>query len=500
MDENFKQELTEIAQLVAQIEDYQRKNKIVTYKPIGNQEKFFRDRHPVRLVFGSNRSGKSVIGTLELISHALGYRPWLPEDDPDRIVRLANGQPIPVPNVGYHLVENLKISGTQVFIPKFEEWLPHKVATIKKNNLGQPVRVEYSNGSVLHVLSQEMGVSAMEGASGHYLSSDEPPRRDIWTALSRGLVDHSGNSWITATPIKASHFMADLMAQASDPKSDVGLISLSIDDNRKSRGGHLDDAAVDRFIASLPPHEIASRVYGKPAHLAGAVFKMFRPYEPFVIEPFDIPPNWPIVMGVDPAGRKPMAALWIAVAPDNTWYVFREMYSDSIVTVPQMADAIKSQEGWDRLVSGRYLPTPYMEPVVLRVIDTSGNVRERTSGLTITTMFAQEGLPFMPAKKAGYMESISAITDRLMYDTQPGAINGAPKLVFFNTCTRCVHEMMNFIWQPESAQGISTGADPVDKPLKANDDMIDIIRYFALLNVDYKGLVRMAQKLSRSID
>ena len=492
------EELRQIESLVAEIEQYNRKNKIVTFTPIGQQDKFFSMRKALRLVFGSNRSGKSVLGHLELISHALGYRPWLPEGHPDRIVRLANGEPIPVPNVGFHLVENLKTAGTQVFIPKFEEWLPAGMGVIKKNNLGQPVRVEYSNGSVLHVLSQEMGVNAVEGAAGHYASSDEPPRSDIWSALIRGLVDHSGNAWITATPIKASYFMAELMSKAVDPNSDVGLVSLSIDDNRKSRGGYLDDAAVDRFIASLPPHEIPARVHGKPAHLAGAVFKMFRPHEPYVIKPFKIPRDWPVVMGLDPAGRKPVAALWFAVAPDDTWYVFRESYNDSITTVPQLANYIKEAEKWEQLPSGRYIPSAYMESVVLRITDTSSNTREFTSGQTIAGMMAKEGLSFMPAKKIGYMESIRALTERLTYDSRVGALNGVPKLVIFNSCPRLIHEMMNFVWVPESAQSMTSGADPVDKPLKANDDMIDILRYYSLLGISYKGLTRMMRTMIRS--
>ena len=300
---------------IEKLERYYEKNKIVPFKPCGNQVQFFKSQARTRLLFGSNRSGKSVCSTVEEIAHALGYRPWLPEDHEDRIVRMDDGKPIPVPNRGYHLLENLKVAGTQVFLPKMEEWLPEGVATIKKNNMGHPVSVNFKNGSIIHVLSQEQATSALEGASGHYVVSDEPPTRDKWIALTRGLIDFSGRAWIAATPIKASHFMAELMAEANTPGSSVELISISIDDNRKSKGGHLEDKAVDEFIKSLRPDELESRLYGRPAHLAGAVFKTWQPRPPYLVEPFDIPPHWPRIMAIDPSQRKPMAGVWMADRP-----------------------------------------------------------------------------------------------------------------------------------------------------------------------------------------
>jgi hypothetical protein len=487
--EKFLQELTELNSELAYLEKIQREAKIVAFNPIGNQASFFSSRAPVRVVFGSNRSGKSVIGFAELIACAQGYRPWLPEDHPDRIVRLADGSPMPVPNRGYHLLENLKVAGTQVFIPKFEEWVPKGMAKLKKNQLGQPVRVDWSNGSVTHILSQEMGVSAVEGSNGHYLSIDEPPREDFYIALSRGLVDYAGIAWITATPIKASAFMAELMNRSFDPDTGVDLISLSIHDNRKSRGGYLDDDAVDRFIASLPLHEIESRVHGRPAHLAGAVFPTWRPLPPYYIDPVDVPLDWPRIMVVDPAGRKPMAAVWMALSPSNTWYVYRDLYDNSLRTVEDVARRIKILEGWGVTDTGRFYEKMDTEPVALRIIDTSGNEVARTSGTSITYEFSRHGLNFVPARKMDYLASINRIQEMLQYDPTSEFGKNRPQLIVFNTCKRVAHEFLNFVWHPESAQSRSHGADAQDKPLKTNDDCIDCIRYALMSNATHKGLV-----------
>lgn len=478
---------------LARLESFQRDNKIVTFKPIGNQQKFFESRAPVRLLFGSNRSGKSVCSTAEEIACAYGYRPWLREDDPNRIVRMADGEPIPVPNVGFHLLENLKVAGTQVFIPKMEEWLPKGAAKIRKNNQGQPLRVEYANGSVLHVLSQEQSTSSLEGASGHYVVSDEPPAREKWIALTRGLIDTSGIAWIAGTPIKASYFMAELMNESLH-SDEVDLISISIDDNRVSKGGYLKDKAVDRFIDSLRPEEIQARLHGKPQHLAGAVFPTWKPQPPYFIEPFDIPPWWPRIMGVDPAGRKPMAAVWIAISPDNIWYVYRDLYDASLRTVKQVSDTIKHMEGWRKTPTGQYMRGGDAEPVVLRIIDTSGNVHEKSSGHTVTSTFAQNDLFFMNAYKIGYMASIDSIQEMLRMDGEYEWDDG-PRFVVFNTCSRMSHEFMNFIWQPESSQGRSAGADPAEKPLKSNDDCLDVSRYLVMSKATHNGLRRLMDEM-----
>jgi hypothetical protein len=492
------QELLALERELAKAEQYYKDNKICTFVDLGNQVKFTESEAQTRLLFGSNRSGKSVRSTVEEIAYCLGYRPWLSEDDPHRIVRLANGEPIRPPIRGYHLLENLKVAGTQVFIPKMEEWLPKGAAKIKKNNLGHPVKVEFTNGSVIHVLSQEQTTSSLEGASGHFVVSDEPPSRDKWIALTRGLIDFSGKAWIAATPIKASHYMAELMAEASLPNSDIDFIPISIEDNRKSRGGYLEDAAVDRFIRSLKPEEVPARLHGKPAHLAGAVFNTWKPKPPFFIDPFDIPPSWPRIMAVDPAGKKPLAAVWIAISPHNKWYVYRDLYNPDFHTVKAVAEHMKEIEGWKKDKRGVWHQTNESEPVAFRLIDTSANVKEMTSGTTIMATFARHGLNFGPAHKMGYLASIDHIKEMLGdnddsdYDWDSG-----PDLVIFNTCRRLGFEMQNFIWQPDSAQTKASGADSIEKPLKTNDDCVDCTRYLTMSRAKYHALIHY---LSRERD
>ena len=491
MNKELLRQLVQLDKDLAKLEQEHRDNKIVTFKSIGRQGLFFQNAKFCRLVFGSNRSGKSTIGAAEAIAHSYGYRPWLPEDHPDRVVRMMDGDPIPVPNTGFVLLDSLKVSGVHTFLPKMKEWLPAGDYKIHYNNLKQPSMIEIlSTGSKMYIMSQEQPISSIEGSNGHWLWIDEPCTREHYIALTRGLVDNAGRVWITATPLKASYFMAELMERAADPNDDVAHINISLEDNRKSNVGFLDDEAVDRFIRTLRPDEVEARLHGKPRHLAGAVFSMWKPQEPYYVDPFDIPHHWPRIMCFDPATAKPMAAVWIAISPDNVWYVYREMYLESLRTTRMVCDWVKEQEGWEEVRPGVWYQGLNAEPVVLRLIDTSGNIEDKTSGLSVVQSFAEQQIPVMNAKKMGYMTSIDDMKDMLYVD-QEYEWSAGPRLVVFNTCSRLAHEFINFIWTPQSPLNKTQGTHPPEKPVKANDDLIDCVRYLVMTKATHNALVRM---------
>jgi len=487
-----EQAFEDLRALNRQLDEYERlkrTHKILFYEPIGEQHKFFSSKARTRCVFGSNRSGKSVVGTLELIACAMGYRPWLPVDHPDREVKLGDGSPMPVPNVGFHLLENFNTSGKMIFLAKMAEWLPKDWGKVKTNSQGQPVSVKFTNGSICHIYSQQMDINALEGPNGHYFSCDEPPKENFWIAIRRGLVDFDGISWITATPIKASYFMAELMEKCDEDTTseNYDLITLNIYDNMKSRGGYLPDRAVHEFVKSLPPDEVEARVYGRPKHLAGSVYKEWLAAPPYCIDPFEIPEEWPRIMAIDPAERKPMAAVWIAISPDNKWFVYRDVFDPALRTTEQFANYVKQVEGWEQRYDGSWYMGPDTEPVAFRLIDTAGNKLERSSGYSISTALRNEDIYVSNATKQDFAGGVDRVRSMLTFDPEYEWDTG-PQLVVFNTCRRVMYEFRNYIWQQATSQSKASGADLKDKPLASNDDALDCIRYLAVSQATYHGL------------
>lgn len=476
--------------------------KICFYKPIGNQGKFHsEDTSTVRLVLGSNRSGKSVAGVVEAIAHSLGYRPWLPEDHPDRVVHLSNGEPIPVPNIGRVIAQNYQQAVNQTIWPKIQEWAPVGWYTVKRDNRGIPIEVRWRNGSVMYFMSDDQDDMAFEGTNGHWFWGDEPFGHAKYSGLKRGLVDFSGHCWMTMTPLSQPWIHDIIVSRAGEPDSGVKLYKFSIWDNCIENGGYLRREDIEEFLSDLREEELEARLHGNFLHLAGRVYKEWDPEPPYWIPEFQIPEQWPRVCVIDPHPRKPICVLWIAVSPDDIAYVYRDLYSTRLNTVRKVADEIKRLEGWtptgeDRDGRPTFIRGDAAEPVAYRLIDDSAQEEEKTSGSTIRKKFATQQIWTELAKKRNKDAGIEAIHDALemRYEWQK------PGLQIMHGCNKTKSDFQNFCWDDWSTDKQEQLKGPKQEVRKFHDDAIDCIRYFYQSGCNYKMLKHHWRKLSTSLD
>jgi len=487
-------ELHDLLKDLQAVEALYRTNKIAFYKPLpkGDQPRFFElQRSTVRLVLGSNRSGKTATGGVEAISHSLGFRPWLPKDHPLRIVRLPNGEPIPVPNIGRVLAQNYRQAINQTIWPKYQEWAPfHLIKKVHRNAQQIPVQIDWHNGSKTYFMSDDQDDMAFEGPNGHWVWIDEPCGYRKYTGLKRGLVDFGGHLWMTMTPLGAFWINETIVERAENPGSGVNLFKFSIWDNCTENGGYLERAAIEEFLADLREDELEARLHGNFIQLAGRVYKEWEPRPPYWVEPFDIPPSWPRVCIADPHTRKPIAVLWLAVNPDNQVFVYRTMSRKDLITVKDVADEIKRLEGWER--------GDQREPVVLRIIDNSAQEQERVSGESVRFAFLQHDLFFHLAQKRNAQAGYDAIHQALRKGRYEW---DEPQLVVFNCCPEMKSNFMNFAfddWQTSGQRDIMGEKDAIRK---IYDDFIDCLRYYFQGRWDYwrlQGLMRQQESSSRA--
>lgn len=490
------QELKDLWRQLSVLELAYSTKKICFYKPIGHQSAFHAaDTATVRLVLGSNRSGKSVAGVAEAIAHSLGYRPWLPEDHPNRIVRLANNQPIPIPNVGRIIAQNYQQAVNQTIWPKIQEWAPAGWYTIKKDNRGIPVEVRWNNGSVIYLMSDDQDDMAFEGTNGHWVWGDEPFGYKKYTGLKRGLVDFSGHIWMTMTPLSQPWIHDIIVSRANDPGSGVRLFKFSVWDNCIDNGGHLRREDILEFLSDLREEELEARLHGNFLHLAGRVYKEWDPEPPYWIEPFDIPISWPRVCIIDPHPRKPVCVVWLAISPDDQIYVYRDLYEPKLRTIRAVSDAIKQAEGWterglDRDRNTVWIRGETAEPVVYRIIDNSAQEDEKTSGTTIRKDFMAQQLWTELAKKRNKDSGLKAIHDALerKYEwSEPG-------LIVFNVCRKVKSDFLNFCWDEWQTDKQRQVKGDKQEVRKNHDDSIDCIRYYYQSGCNYKMLKYHARK------
>lgn len=474
-------------------------NKIVTYRPLKriDGEDFHADggKYGVRLVLGSNRSGKTVAGVCEAIAHSLGHRPWLSPDDPNYTVRLCNGQPIPVPNIGRVIAQDFEQAVRQTIWPKYEEWAPkHMIKEIVRSPRKVPQVLRWSNGSITYFMSNDQDDMAFEGPNGHWVWADEPIDYKKYVGLKRGLIDFAGEMWMTMTPLTQPWIADVIMARANEPNSGAKTYKFSVWDNCTENGGFLERSAIEEFLSDLREDELEARLHGNFLHLAGRVYKEWEPRPPFWIDPFDVPRTWPRVCIADPHTRKPIAITWLAISPDDQIFVYRTLFDRSLKTVDMVSDEIKRLEGWVQDQDGRWIWSHEAEPVVHRIIDWSANEHERIAGLSIKRRFTDNGLHFDEAKKANAAAGYDAIHAAL----SKGPFEwDEPQLVVFNTCTPVKQNFEHFCYEEYGSGKQRDLYGDKESVRKVHDDFIDSIRYYFQSGLNYhilKSFMRQQQR------
>lgn len=490
-------ELRGILQQLESIAAYKRDYGCVFYTPIGNQGKFHAcNDKVVRLVLGSNRSGKTASGTVEAIAHALGYRPWLAPDHPDYIVRLPSGEPIPTPNVGRVVAENFAVSIQQTIVPSFQEWGRKLITHVKRDQRQVPVRLTFYNGSIIYLMSYDQDDMVFEGTKGHWAWFDEPPPYAKYIAVKRGLVDYGGRVWITMTPISQPWINDVIVARAGEPGASVEIFRYSIWHNARSNGGYLPDDAIKEFLADLREEELEARLHGNFLHLAGRVFKEWNPEAPFYKDLGRTWDRYPAVCIIDPHPRKPIAVTWIAVTPDNQYLVYRDLFDQKLNTVGDVARKMRELEGWvireafDGTWTAR--PTDAADTVCLYIIDTSANASERTSGDTVKKAFARFGIHCVDAVKHNIESGLDSIHQALKIRGEWGE----PGLIVDLKCRNVKNNFMFFCYDDWRTSRDRDLREPKQEPRKIHDDFIACIRYAYQKGVTY-GMLMSAHSRNR---
>ena len=474
--------------------------RISFYKPIGQQgaaSRALNNGAATVLVLGSNRSGKTVWGVIEALAHSIGYRPWLDPDDPDRIVRLTNGEPIPVPNTGCIIADNFKHAVQRTIGGKMREWFPSDWYKIKRDNRGIPERVIWANGSEIYLMANQQDDETFEGPDGHWVWADEPIDYRKYTGLKRGLVDHSGHMWMTMTPLNQPWIHDMIVSRANEADGSVKLFKFSIWDNCRDNGGYLRREDIEEFLKDLREDELEARLHGNFLHLAGRVFKTWQPQEPYYVPAKNIPVTWPRVCVIDPHPRKPIAVLWAAINPYDQIIVYRDLYDPSLRTVRDVATRIKYLEGWtydeekDSWTRG-----PKAEPVVLRIMDDSAKQDERTSGDTIWKRFIAEQIWAAMARKRNAAAGYDAIQNALQTEKYEW---GGLGLIVHNTCRHVKYDFMNFVWDDWTTSKQRDLKGDKQEVRKNNDDFIDCIRYIYQMGVTY-NMLKHEQRRADGVD
>jgi phage terminase large subunit-like protein len=267
-----------------------------------------------RYFFAANKTGKTTGGAIVCGEVAEGRALWGGTE------RKSSAWLTPRPKRLCFFSEDF-LTHEEAIVPTYASWMKRYILDVMKGPSGNLNRVQHKNGSVIYLRTYDQGYEKAEGKDYDLVWCDEPPPRDIYTAIFRGLVATKGLLLITAT----------LLAE-------TWLYEATMYDNN-----WLDSSARENFAALLTDEERAIRIWGKPTTLSGAIypnFKSRRP-SPFIVDQNEPPWNpltdkpWPVVLGVDPHERKPVYCAWAYITPDNNllWFDYAMVPSGSIKSI-----------------------------------------------------------------------------------------------------------------------------------------------------------------------
>ena len=210
------------------------------------------------------------------------------------------------------------------------------------------------------------------------------------------------------------------------------------------------DGQYEAMLRSLPDVERKSLLEGDWDVAEGAAFPEFSRTK-HVVEPFDLPTNWPRIRAADYGYSAPSCVLWGAIDWDNNIWVYRELYAKHL-TAEQLADRILEAEQID--------PLPHYT-----VLDSS--CWNKTGfGPSIAEVMMRQGVRWTPSDRnriQGKME----IHRRLADDPY----TKEPRVRFFSTCQNIVKQVAGIPLSKTNSEDVDT---------KAEDHAYDALRYMMM--------------------
>jgi hypothetical protein len=436
-------------------------NGINYYRPHPKQDSFHRaGRFLRRMARCGNRFGKSKMGSAEDVAWARGEREWLPKDDPARYEgipkRPTRGLII---TIDWDLSEAV-FTARQDPRGKLFELLPvDSIVSVSKNHSGKidTIHVKGKYGvsiikleTVKSFASNPLGVESLDW---DYIHVDEPCPQAMWKGASRGLVDRGGKAWFTLTPLREPWINDMFFPNMLDHRKEKSIVydngipvfwamTGSMYDNP-----YLKEEDIRIFEKSLSEEERQCRISGLPMHLAGLIYREFRPDShvlrklPLGWKEWNAPPkDWPKYFYVDPHPQTPHAVLFVTVDHTGRLYVYDEIFLK--VYSSQLAGMIRDK------LRGHFVPRPGR-------CDPSAFQPDPISGDCVAFDMQRNGVLLEKATKdlsGGIIQVKNALA--------------ADRIRVMPHCTRFLWEIARYAWDDKNGE-------PRNKPVDKDDHMME---------------------------
>jgi len=469
----------------------------------------------------SNKIGKTAFGCNVVISWVLGYEPWNYVDESDEDAVEVEGYFYRNSSLGIEPPVDIVITGEdwkmhigQTLIRELKKWSPKGWYTTKKNEQGIQYLWEWFNGSTFTLMCYTQDDSLFESSLVHGVWADEPIPRSKYVGLARGLMLTGGKTLLTLTPLKQAWLLDEFVLSERD---DIGVVSnLKITDNTdlyehdvlELRRGGLTDEQVEeffnkllwdspknyvsdrgrraksylreltdldlklkilKFVEDIDPSDVGPRLFGEFKSLVGRILKNYDSGV-HLVEPFEVPTDWPVVVMIDVHLSKPQAISYWAVNKQDVHYCIKETWEN-----------LSAEEVADSIIRSKKVNTWNIENVFIDPLSKGDSAYMRNmlgsdikdSFTIINERLGRDGMVLRVASK----DKDSGIRNIQSYLK---GVNGLATCYLFNNLERHIYEILRWVYDDDG------------KPTKDSDDhfMENWYRY-TLTGSNYSDSVRV---------
>lgn len=294
------------------------KNKRDVFKPHEGQLAPLQSHKRLKVVTAGNGFGKTALSVNAALAAVKGYNPW-------------TKQHTKVPCTGIVVLDN-PIKVKETWRIEAAKWINFEAEVDELKN-GKPYVNEwvFKNGSRIIFMTHDMDQLVFESIELDFFICDEPPPKSIFIGLSRGQRTKGSKPWgmIVGTPISQAWLRTDLYEPwVKGENPDVEFFRGTTEQNQQN----LADGYIDSFSRLLTPEEKQIRLEGQFFDLGGLALAHLFKKDTHIVDDFEVPRDWNVIIAIDPHPSKKHVALALAINPYN-----KQMYVVSTIAEKQVA-------------------------------------------------------------------------------------------------------------------------------------------------------------------
>lgn len=411
--------------------------------------------HPLTLVLGGNRGGKTYAILEALVAFALGGdHPavicWLEVNDlPRDLIPPGPGECYAV---APSAASSIKIHRLDIddLLPASKHWRSQHASAEASVEIAVP---GYETPARIWFKSGDQGHRAFKGDQVRFVAISEELEGEegqlVLAECMRACAATGGRVVLEMTPQNGMTWVYDRLV-VGDPATgpDYGCVTVTLDSSHNVMVQ--DYASLQRWLASMSDDERRMRQKGEFVDRRGLVYTGWsrgdgdRWGPGHLCTPFEIPRDWARFRATDFGQTKEngTATVWFAVGDDGTRYLYREYYLAGEASFPVHAANVRALQPRDE------------DELIEGAVGDPASKEGRAA-------FAAAGMPCGLGSN-DVQGGISRLAELMR------CVGGRPRLKVFTTCVQFVAEVESYRRDANRRDGA---------PLKKNDHLLDAARY-----------------------